>query len=48
MTFEPVSPDAIVGVMSYREFKDLVQTSSKDKQSKNDIESKIEDFFNQS
>jgi len=48
MTFEPVSPDAIVGVMTYREFKDLVLASSKDKQSKNDIESKIEDFFNQS
>jgi hypothetical protein len=48
MTFEPVSPDAIVGRMTYREFFDIIKVSADQGDSKKEIESKIEDFLRSS
>ena len=48
MTFEPVSPDAIVGKMTYREFFDIIKASADQGDSKKEIESKIEDFLRSS
>jgi hypothetical protein len=48
MTFEPVSPDAIVGKMTYREFFDIIKASADQGDSKKEVESKIEDFLQSS
>ena len=48
MTFDPVSPDAIVGKMTSREFFNIIKTSVDQGDSKKEIESKIEDFLRSS
>jgi hypothetical protein len=43
-----VSPDAIVGKMTSREFFNIIKTSVDQGDSKKEIESKIEDFLQSS
>ncbi len=48
MTFDPVSPNAIVGKMTSGEFFSIIKKSANQGDSKKEIESKIQDFLESS